>query len=352
MKKLLGVVVLALLWCETSFALSQESLIKQYLSDRKLDLIEGVWADNYGNIAMYAKSGNGYEIIRIRHHTERIGERVGFLNKGSQNYYYGRGRVYSSYEECNLTITISLRTGSWACSNVRASLTRLWPSNIVAHNSQYEKKKVAEKAKDKNNVQASSGTAFFVTKKGHIITNYHVVEGCKDKSKIIYQDNEYKAKLIAKDKYLDLALLKSELDNEYYIALSNKSPKKLQRIVTAGYPLGKELSDDLKFTSGIVSSLKGLEDDSTRIQIDAALNYGNSGGPIVDEKTGELVAVAVAGLDKKITESINFGIKAGSVKNFLDSNQINVDLTVKKFSLGDIDLASILENATVYTFCK
>ena len=151
---------------------------------------------------------------------------------------------------------------------------------------------------------------------------------------------------------MDLALLKSDLNNKHHIALSNKAPKKLQRIIAAGYPLGKELSDDLKFTSGIVSSLKGLEDDSTRIQIDAALNYGNSGGPIVDEKTGKLVAVAVAGLDKQVTESINFGIKAGSVKNFLDSNQINVDLNEKKFSLGDIDLASILENATVYTFCK
>ena len=354
MKKFLGIVVLALLWCESLFAITQESLIKQYLSDRKLDLIEGVWADNYGIITLYTKSGNQYEIIRIRHHTQRIGDRAGYLTKGSDNYYYGTGLVYSgSYgSKCNLTITVGLQTGSWACAEVRASLTRLWPSNIVAHNAQYEKKKVAEKAKDKNKVQASSGTAFFVTNKGHIVTNYHVVEGCKDKSKIIYQDNEYKAKLVAKDKYLDLALLKSDLNNEHYIALSNKAPKKLQRIIAAGYPLGKALSDDLKFTSGIVSSLKGLEDDSTRIQIDAALNYGNSGGPIVDEKTGELIAVAVAGLDKQVTESINFGIKAGSVKNFLDSNQINTDLNTKKFSLGNIDLASILENATVYTFCK
>jgi serine protease Do len=173
-----------------------------------------------------------------------------------------------------------------------------------------------------------------------------------NKSKIIYKDIKYEAKLLAKDKYLDLALLKTELDNEHYISITNKRPRKLQRIIAAGYPLGKALSDDLKFTSGIISSLKGLEDDSTRIQVDAALNPGNSGGPIVDEKTGELIAVAVSGLDKEITESINFGIKAGSVKNFLDSNQIDIDLSVKKFSLGEIDLASILENATVYTYCE
>lgn len=358
MKKLLWIVVLGLLWCEVSFAISQESLIKKYLSGRKLDLVEGVWADDWGNVNLYTKSGSGYKIIRVRHSVDGTGSYGGSFEKGSANYYYGNSYLYtgSSKSNCNLTLMVSNYEGVWKCVDnlgpVSAKLFRLWPENFKSHNAKFEKKKVAEKAKDEKKVKASSGTAFFVTNKGHVVTNYHVVEGCKDKSKIIYQDNEYKAKLVAKDKYLDLALLKSDLNNEHYIALSNKAPKKLQRIIAAGYPLGKALSDDLKFTSGIVSSLKGLEDDSTRIQIDAALNYGNSGGPIVDEKTGELIAVAVAGLDKQVTESINFGIKAGSVKNFLDSNQINTDLNTKKFSLGNIDLASILENATVYTFCK
>ena len=279
------------------------------------------------------------------------------LTLGSETVYYGKQLLWYSkkkFKWCNSAVynLVSIDRFNSACDVVRDGYSRIWPSNFIAHNKKFENKKVAEKAKDSDKVQASSGTAFFVTNKGHIITNYHVVEGCKDKSKIIYQGADYNAKLIAKDKYLDLALLKSELKNKNFIELSKKSPKKLQRIIAAGYPLGKALSDDLKFTSGIVSSLKGLEDDSTRIQIDAALNYGNSGGPIVDEKTGELIAVAVAGLDKQVTESINFGIKAGSVKNFLDSNQINLDLNPKKFNTGEIDLASILETATVYTYCK
>ena len=49
----------------------------------------------------------------------------------------------------------------------------------------------------------------------------------------------------------------------------------------------------MKFTSGIVSSLKGVKDDSTRLQIDAALNPGNSGGPLFD-KSGNVIGVAVA----------------------------------------------------------
>ncbi|MDC0628609.1 serine protease [Pelagibacteraceae bacterium] len=197
--------------------------------------------------------------------------------------------------------------------------------------------------------QGASGTAFFVSK-NYLITNHHVVKGCNNNSKIIYQTNEIDAKLIAKDKFLDLALLKVDVESDTYISISNQAPSKLQRIIVAGYPFGKYLSDDMKFTSGIISSLKGLGDDSTRLQIDAALNRGNSGGPIVDENTGKLVAVAVAGLRKDKTEAVNFGIKAGSVKNFLESNQIDTTLLKKKYSRAGV--ANLLENATMYTFCN
>ena len=144
--------------------------------------------------------------------------------------------------------------------------------------------------------------------------------------------------------------MQAETKNNKFISISNKPPRKLQRIIAAGYPFGKYLSDDMKFTSGIVSSLKGYADDSTRLQIDAALNPGNSGGPIVDERTGELVAVAVAGLRKDVTEAVNFGIKAGSVKNFLESNQIETTTFTKKYNSENI--AQLLENSVVYTFCN
>jgi len=195
---------------------------------------------------------------------------------------------------------------------------------------------------------ASSGTAFFISNKGYLLTNNHVVKGCKV-SKISYFNKEYKAKLIATDKTLDLALLKVKVRPKSYFAFSKDEPKKLQKIYVAGYPLGKGLSDDLKITTGIISALKGYEDNSNEIQVDAAINPGNSGGPIVNEK-GELVAIAVSGLDK--AQNINFGIKSSAAENFLKSNKVSPNKSLMSFSTSSDELLEILEESTVYTFCN
>lgn len=196
----------------------------------------------------------------------------------------------------------------------------------------------------------SSGTAFFVTSKGHLLTNNHVVEGCK-LSKIIYFDKEHDTQLISTDKTLDLALLKTKVRPKSYISFSKDEPKKRQQIIVAGYPLGKGLSDDLKINDGRISSLKGFENNSNEITVDVAINPGNSGGPIISKK-GQLVAIAVSGLSKEVTEGINFGIKASAAKNFLKSNKINPSAGYLNFSMDDDKIVELLEESTVYTYCN
>ena len=198
---------------------------------------------------------------------------------------------------------------------------------------------------------ASSGSGFFINNKGYFVTNYHVVADCNDKSKITFKEKDVDAKLIAKDESLDLALLRAKVKPKSYLYLSADLPEKIQTIYVAGYPFGKGLSDDLKITQGIISSLKGFGDNSNEIQIDAAINPGNSGGPIVNDD-GELMAVAVSGLAKDQSEGINFGIKASSVKNFLDVNKAKYSTSsLMKFSMSNKKLNDILEESTVYTFC-
>ena len=206
-----------------------------------------------------------------------------------------------------------------------------------------------ELASSGNETSGSSGTAFFISNKGHLLTNNHVVEGC-ELSKISFKNKDYDAKLIANDKTLDLALLKANIISSTYFSFSNEDAKKLNKIYVAGFPLGKGLSDDLKISSGIVSALKGFEDNSNEIQIDAPINPGNSGGPIINEN-GNLVAIAVSGLAKDQTEGINFGIKSSAAETFLKANNIKPKKSMYSRIKENDELLKILEEGTVYTYC-
>ena len=196
------------------------------------------------------------------------------------------------------------------------------------------------------------GTGFFVDNKGHIVTNYHVVKASKNNTKIMFNNDEIKVKIIAYDEILDIALLKSKVKNKNYIKFSNASPKKAQNILVAGYPYGKFISDDLKITSGIINSLKGIQNNTSMLQIDATINPGNSGGPIVDKVSGSLVGVATMKLNKDFTkaafgtesENTNYGIKSSQVRDFLEANNIEISIKSNKLKISE------LENATVYIF--
>jgi hypothetical protein len=204
--------------------------------------------------------------------------------------------------------------------------------------------------------EVASGTGFYVSDDGHIITNHHVIDGCMD-IKVQSQGELIPTIRLAEDKQNDLALLKISQEPRYVFALSNDSPYPLQEIVVAGFPFGDRYSSTLKFTKGIVSSLAGLGDNYSEIQIDAALQQGNSGGPIIDEY-GNVVAVAVAKLDAKymfenfgiIPENTNFGVKASAARNLLEANRVDLKASSNEI-ISKRDLSSIAADGTVYLTC-
>ncbi len=156
-----------------------------------------------------------------------------------------------------------------------------------------------------------------------------MVSGCNE-VKVVYEGEVVETTILARDKVNDLAVLKAKFSPQDVLSLSNEQPELMQDIFVAGYPFGTSLSSSLKITKGIVSSLAGLGDNYSQVQVDAALQPGNSGGPIFDEK-GNVVAVAVAKLDLKnvvdrwgvVPENTNFGIKANVLSNLLDSQNIS-----------------------------
>jgi S1-C subfamily serine protease len=210
-------------------------------------------------------------------------------------------------------------------------------------------KKNEQSATDSSKSGPSSGSAFFINNKGNIVTNNHVVNKCNGPIKVLYNKKEYSAKVIAKDGNLDLAVLSSDTKPNQYLKLSKKSGDKLDRVVAAGYPLGYKISDELKLTAGIVSATKGWKDNINEFQIDAALNPGNSGGPVVND-AGNLFGVAVAGLTDR--QNLNFAIKSKAVKDFLDVNKVSYSTATIEFDMDNKKRLKLLEDSTVFIYCN
>ena len=216
-----------------------------------------------------------------------------------------------------------------------------------------DNKTVAKKPKstpdDNKIVAAASGTGFFVSRTGHIITNHHVIEGCKS-VKVSFKGDEIESKTLVIDKVNDLAIVKTTINPSKVYSVSNKDVALLEDIIIAGYPLGKKVSSAIKTSKGSVTALAGYGDNFSEFQTDAALNKGNSGGPIINQK-GNVVGVAVAAYGKKQgVESFNFGIKASTLKTFANSNGLKF-LPPNNRDLSNKDLGQLITDATVYIEC-
>ncbi len=216
--------------------------------------------------------------------------------------------------------------------------------------------KAVPDSKSDDTYKVASGSGFYVSDQGHIITNHHVIDGCRD-MKVHSKGNVLETKKIADDRRNDLALLKISETPKHVFALSTESPFPLQEIVVAGYPFGDKVSSTIKFTQGVVSSIAGLGNDYSQIQIDAALQPGNSGGPILDEY-GNVVAVAVAKLSLKkilkdygvVPENTNFGVKASAVRNLMEGNGVSFK-SPNTETISKRNLSQIATDGTVFLTC-
>tara|TARA_Y100000768_G_scaffold192377_1_gene144237 strand:- start:107 stop:1273 length:1167 start_codon:yes stop_codon:yes gene_type:complete len=196
---------------------------------------------------------------------------------------------------------------------------------------------------------AASGSGFFVSQTGHIITNFHVIDSC-DAVKVSFKGDNINAKVLAIDKMNDLAILKSTINPDQIFSVAKEDADLLENIIIAGFPLGKRVSSSIKTSKGSITSLSGFGDNFSEFQTDAALNQGNSGGPILNQK-GNIVGVAVAVFGKEEgIESFNFGIKSSTLRTFAKSNGLNFQSPNVK-DLSNKDLGKLIINATVYLEC-
>ncbi len=189
--------------------------------------------------------------------------------------------------------------------------------------------------------QQGQGSGFVLDKAGHVLTNFHVVEGANRGIEVMLSNkHRYSAKVVGTDKVHDLALLQIEAPNLQAVTLADSADLSVgQKVYAIGNPFG--LSGTM--TRGIISSIRSIRGSEgapieDAIQTDAAINPGNSGGPLLNSR-GEVIGIntmiASNGADQ--SSGIGFAIPINTAKAVL------ADLTrygrVKRPSLGIVDFA-------------
>ena len=173
----------------------------------------------------------------------------------------------------------------------------------------------------KNSYLTGFGTGFIISEEGYIVTNYHVVEGASSIKVTLYDESVYTATLIGYEDSNDLAVIKIEPQGKIESLVYGKSSdlKVGDDVYVIGNPLG-----DLTFTltTGVVSALNRLIDTGTgfninMFQTDAAINSGNSGGPVFD-KHGFVVGIASAKYASASIEGLCFCVPIDDVRSMID----------------------------------
>jgi S1-C subfamily serine protease len=189
----------------------------------------------------------------------------------------------------------------------------------------------------------ATGTAFAVNDEGYFVTNEHVVQGCSAIG-IVMGEELYPATIYNSDPKLDLAIIKASPSlADSYIKFAPEV-RTGQSVTALGFPLTDVLGIGIKVTTGIISSMTGFEGDNTNMQFSAAIQPGNSGGPLVDQ-FNRLVGVTTSTLVGEDVQNINFAVKAANVQRFLGANRIDFDISTSEVQ---IDIPTIVEKSDEY----
>ena len=176
----------------------------------------------------------------------------------------------------------------------------------------------------------ASGTGFVVAE-GKLLTNRHVIAQC---SRVVARDGageRIPARVQASDRERDLAVLNVGASIGPPLVFRSAPPvRRGEYVITYGFPLSGLLSSGPSLTTGNISALAGLRDNPTNFQISAAVQPGNSGGPLFDSR-GNVIGVVVSKLNAArvaqltggdIPQNVNFAVKGTEALAFLAENGV------------------------------
>ena len=205
---------------------------------------------------------------------------------------------------------------------------------------------------------SSGGSGFIVNRTGDVLTNHHVVDGCRE-VRVLRNGAPVVPTLIATDPTADLAILRlPEPVADAALVRGDNPVKPGEAVVVVGFPLQDLLSSQASVTAGIVSRLAGPHDDPHQLQITAPVQPGNSGSPLLDA-SGAVAGVVVAKLNAlrivkrtgAIPENVNFAVNGQYARALLDRSGVPYQTATADETLSTPAIAERALKFTVLVQC-
>jgi S1-C subfamily serine protease len=214
-------------------------------------------------------------------------------------------------------------------------------------------------------IEVSSGTGFFVSRSGHIVTNAHVIKNCKNNNDIQFRNRNTSdgvAQLMAIDEEMDLALLKTGVrpNRIATIRWMHSAIRKDENVFLIGYPEAKDITSDYTIKTANIKALEGPFGENKWLQFTDAARQGNSGGPLLDF-SGNVVGVVTAKTKimrlnhianrQEVIEESDIAITSNELKKFLDKYYIYYNLNESGYDLTQQALANQASSYVVHIYC-
>lgn len=326
--------------------------------------------DTYFNCFILKRSSSSFGLYReFNGQIERI-TTMDFSRIGDTNVYFctlmdnSVGRLYlTNKTQLSGSISLTKEDGRKWVSNpnfaywvvVDFDFVKSYPTNTMYTNAYNQKNNYPT---DNSKGQNWGGTGFALLN-NYVITNYHVVEGAKT---IVVQgiNGDFNLKshayVIASDKVNDLSILKLEDTNINYYGGIPYSIKSIssdvgEDVFVLGYPLTSTMGDEIKLSSGIISSKTGFQGDVSLYQISTPLQPGNSGGPLFDSK-GNIIGIVSS--KHSGAENVGYAIKTSYLFNLVET-AVSSKIIPKNNTISTLNLSGkvkVVKNFIYYITCS
>lgn len=305
---------------------TQSEIIKKIALNPDMNLLEGIWTVDKMSF-LFLKDSQPEEIYTIYR-----------LNTDPS----GSNRVMTSFGKLNFTNPLKPYIFD-PLNRIDFSLVAFSENGFI-YNMQYSGNKIVfnfikdlpinwssfsnKKDEALSSEWLGNGTGFFISNTGLIATNYHVIEDANEievvvnyKSRVI----KFAGKVILSDKVNDLSIIKVDGFNKDLPYVLDFSLSKVgENVFTLGYPkalnlLGKEV----KYTNGVISSKTGVNGDISTYQTNVAVQPGNSGGPLFNNK-GDVIGIISAKIIRDDVENVSYAVKSSYLRNLIDLVSIKI----------------------------